>query len=114
MGIVAQARHHDQAEERGSEISFGLSIQLVLERLHRDVWSKLQSVAHDLHVAGESQAEVAARVFGWYKALTTAANSQMTPEQFQEILVQVGMLAADIRRANSKRRLIINFIYASQ
>lgn len=117
LGVVAaQARQiRDQGEQRGTEVSHGLSVQLVLERIHRQVLPNLLSVVEDLREAGPGHAHEADRARTWHRLLATAANSAITPEQFQEILVKVGALAEDVRRAiDEPADLIVTYMQACE
>jgi hypothetical protein len=117
LGIVAaQARQfRDQGTSRGTEISHGLSIQLVLERIHRTVLPHLASIVDDLREAGPAHAQVADRSARWQRQLSTAANSSLTPEQFQEIVVEVSALAADVQRAiEQPADLVVSYMQACE
>jgi hypothetical protein len=57
-------------------------------------------------------AERAAR---WHRLLSTAANCSLTIEQFQEVLVEVNALAADVQRAcEQPADLIVSYMQASE
>jgi hypothetical protein len=101
LGVVAaQARQfRDQAEARGTEVSHGLSIQLVLERIHRQVLPNIASIQEDLREAGPAHAETADRVAAWHRQLSTSANASLTPEQFRDVLSEVTALAEEVQRA---------------
>jgi hypothetical protein len=117
LGIVAaQARQfRDQGEARGTEISHGLSVQLVLERIHRTVLPSLASIVEDLREGGPTHASAADRAAKWHRTLATAANIALTPEQFQEVLVEVTALAADVQRATEQPAdLAVAYMQASE
>jgi uncharacterized protein len=117
LGIVAaQARQfRDSGAAKGTEVSHGLSIQLVLERIHRSVLPSLASVVEDLREAGPAHAAAADRAARWHRLLATSANVSLTPEQFQEILVEVGALATDVRRAcEHPADLEVSYMQASE
>jgi hypothetical protein len=117
LGIVAaQARQfRDQGTSRGTEISHGLSVQLVLERIHRTVLPQLASIVEDLREAGPAHSPAAERATRWQRQLSTAANASLTPEQFQEILVEVSALAADVQRAiEHPADLVVNYMQACE
>ena len=54
LGLVAvQAQvHREQGAARSPEVSFGLSTQLVLERVHRGALESIRAIAETLHKAG--------------------------------------------------------------
>ena len=120
----AQEKKVEQEEERARQtgepvvsapLSHGLSIQVVLERIHRQVLPNLATVVEDLREAGPEHAGVAERAAGWYTMLSTAANRNLTPEQFQEVLVEVGALASDVRRAcEQPADLVVTYMQASE
>ncbi len=117
LGVVAaQARQmRDSGASRGTEVSHGLSIQLVLERIHRGVLSNIGSMLEDLREAGPAHAPAAERVHRWHRMLSTAANIGLTIEQFQEIVVEVGALAADVQRATEQPAdLVVSYMQASE
>lgn len=117
LGVVAaQARQfRDQGTSRGTEISHGLSIQLVLERIHKAVLPALASITDDLAEAGPTHAPAAERVGRWHRQLSTAANVSLTPEQFQAILVEVGALVEDVTRAIERPAdLQVNYMQACE
>lgn len=114
--VAAQARQmRDSGSARGTEVSHGLSIQLVLERIHRGVVPSLASMLEDLREAGPSHASAAERAARWHRLLSTAANVSLTPEQFQEILLEVGALAADVQRATEQPAdLLVTYMQACE
>ncbi|MCW2926394.1 MAG: jag family protein [Thermoleophilia bacterium] len=117
LGIVAaQARQfRDQGASRGTDISHGLSVQLVLERIHRGVLPDIASVLDDLREAGPSHQPTSERVARWLRLLSTAANIALTPEQLQEILIEVSALAEDVRRATEQPAdLTVNYMQACE
>jgi hypothetical protein len=117
LGVVAaQARQmRDSGESRGTEVSHGLSIQLVLERIHRGVLPNIGSMLEDLREAGPSHAPTAERVGRWHRMLSTSANIGLTVEQYQEIVVEVGALAADVQRATEEPAdLVVSYMQASE
>ncbi|MCW2955467.1 MAG: hypothetical protein JWO69_336 [Thermoleophilia bacterium] len=117
LGLVAaQARQfRDQAAERSAGISHGLSIQLVIERIQRNVLPDLASVVEDLREAGPAQSDAAERVGRWHRQLSTAANGALTPEQFSEVLVEVSALADDVQRAiEQPANLIVRYMQACE
>jgi hypothetical protein len=117
LGVVAaQARQmRDSGASRGTEVSHGLSIQLVLERIHRSVLPNIGSMLEDLREAGPTHAPAAERVARWHRLLSTAANISLTVEQFQEIVVEVGALAADVQRATeTPADLVVSYMQASE
>lgn len=117
LGIVAaQARQmRDSGAAKGTDVSHGLSIQLVLERIHRGILPSLASVVEDLREAGPTHAAAAERATRWYRLLATAANVSLTPDQYQEILVEVGALATDVRRAcDQPADLVVAYMQASE
>jgi hypothetical protein len=117
LGVVAaQARQmRDSGAARGTDVSHGLSIQLVLERIHRGVVPNLASIVEDLKEAGPSHAAATERAARWHRLLSTAANVSLTPEQFQEILLEVGALAADVQRATEQPAdLVVTYMQACE
>ncbi len=117
LGVVAaQARQmRDSGESRGTEVSHGLSIQLVLERIHRSVLPNIATMLEDLREAGPTHAAAAERVARWHRMLSTAANISLTVEQFQEIVVEVGALAEDVQRATEQPAdLVVSYMQASE
>jgi hypothetical protein len=117
LGVVSgQARQfRDQAIGRGTEISHGLSLQLVLERIHKSVLPTIASVADDLAEAGPSHQSAAERVSRWHRQLATAANNSLRPEEFQSILLEVGALVDDIRKAIDRPAdLFVNYMQTSE
>ena len=117
LGVVAaQARQmRDSGAARGTEVSHGLSIQLVLERIHRGVLPNIGSVLEDLREAGPAHAPAAERVGRWHRMLSTSANIGLTIEQYQEIVVEVGALAADVQRATEQPAdLVVSYMQTSE
>ncbi len=114
--MAAQARQlRDSAAAKGTELSHGLSVQLVLERMHRDIVTNLSSVVEDLREAGPDHAQAADRAARWLRLLSTAANVSLTTEQLQEILVEVGALATDVQRAcEQPADLVVSYMQASE
>lgn len=114
--VAAQARQmRDSGDSRGTEVSHGLSIQLVLERIHRSVLPNIKSVLEDLREAGPSHASAAERVARWHRMLSTSANIAMTIEQYQEIVVEIGALAEDVQRATEQPAdLVVSYMQASE
>ena len=117
LGLVAaQARQfRDQGESRGTDVSHGLSVQLVLERIHRGVLPSLWSIVEDVRDAGPAHAETAERAARWHRLLATAANISLTPDRFQEILAEVSALSEDVRRAiEQPADLVVTYMQASE
>ncbi|MCW2949477.1 MAG: hypothetical protein JWN41_490 [Thermoleophilia bacterium] len=117
LGLAAlQARQfRDVATRAGKAFSHGLSIQLVMERHHRQILVHLASIVEDLREAGPAQFETADSVANWHRLLSTAANISLTPDQFTEIIVGVGALAEDVQRAISQpAHLLVSYMQASQ
>lgn len=117
LGLVAaQARQmRDSGASRGTEVSHGLSVQLVLERIHRNVLPNLATVVEDLREAGPGHAAAAERAARWHRLLATAANVSLTPEQFHEVLVEVNALASDVQHAcENPADLIVSYVQASE
>lgn len=117
LGIVAaQARQfRDASTDRGQELSHGLSIQLVLENMHRSVLQDIASVLHDLKAAGSAYQKLTHQVAGWLKRLSTAANMSLTQEEYQDILVEVGALASEVQRAcDEPSNLHVSYMQASE
>lgn len=75
----------ERAAERGQEISYGLSIQLLVEKYYRHVPGRLQEAAHKLQHAGSEYEDVAHQFLEWKRGIATAAINNLTPEQFEEI-----------------------------
>lgn len=117
LGVVsAQARQfRDQAVGRATEISHGLSLQLVLERIHKAVLPMIASIADDLSEAGPTHAPAAERVARWHRELSTAANISLSPEQYQAIMIEVGALVDDVTRAiEQPADLVVNYMQTSE
>ncbi|MCW2960841.1 MAG: hypothetical protein JWM90_1228 [Thermoleophilia bacterium] len=117
LGLVAaQARQfRDQGESRGTEISHALAVQLVIERIQRQVLPDLASVVDDLREAGPAQSGAADRVARWHRRLSTAANIALTPEQFGEILIEASALADDVQRAiEQPADLVVSYMQACE
>lgn len=117
LGLVAaQARQfRDSGAAKGTEISHGLSLQLVLERIHRNVLPNLASIAEDLREAGPVHAAAAERAVRWHRMLSTSANIGMTSDQLQEVLIEVGALASDVQRAcEQPADLVVSYMQASE
>jgi hypothetical protein len=117
LGIVAaQARQfRDQAVSRGTEVSHGLSVQLVLERIHRTVLPTIASIQEDLREAGPSHADTADMVAAWHRMLSTAANNSLTPEQYRDVLQEVSTLADDVQRATEHAAdLVVSYLQACE
>lgn len=114
--IIAQARQlRDQAQSRGSEVSFGLSVQLVLERIHKQLLPMLLSIVKDLEESDEESSFSSSTVLSWHQQLSTAATRSLTPEQLQKILVEVGVLSDDVMRAlEYAADLKVNYVQTSQ
>jgi hypothetical protein len=114
--VAAQARQlRDSAEAKGTELSHGLSVQLVLERIHRGVLTDLASVVEDLREAGPAHAAATERAVRWLRLLSTAANVALTQEQLQEIVVEAGALATDVQRAcDQPADLVVSYMQASE
>lgn len=113
---VEQQRAQKTGEQAVSApLSHGLSIQVVLERIHRSVLSNLASVVEDLREAGPTHAAAADRAARWHRMLATAANNNLTPDQFQEVLVEVGALATDVRKAcDQPADLVVSYMQACE
>lgn len=130
--VAAQARQLRDAQEKkvqveekrkmqtgepvvSAPLSHGLSIQVVLERIHRSVLPDLATVVEDLREAGPAHAAAADRAARWHRMLATSANNNLTPDQYQEILVEVGALASDVRRAcEQPADLVVAYMQASE
>jgi hypothetical protein len=103
------------AEERGSNVSYGLSVQLILERMYRYVFTALDEVAAELHAAGEKYDPVANDISRWKRSLATAAISSITPETFGEVIHGLGMLVADYRSLVEKKAdLVVGYVQSSE
>lgn len=98
--IATRARElRDAGTARGSAMSHGLSVQLVVERMHRTLLADLASVATDLAAAGEPHAERAAAFHTWHRCLATAGSRQLTEEGLLELVAGVGDVADAVRDA---------------
>jgi hypothetical protein len=117
LGLASlQARQfRDVANKGGKEFSHGLSIQLVMERHHRQILVNLASVIEDLREAGPAHYGTADDAASWLRQLSTAANISLSPEQFHEILVGIGAFAETIQCAISQPAdLLVSYMQASE
>ncbi|MBC7461065.1 MAG: DUF342 domain-containing protein [Thermoleophilia bacterium] len=117
LGLASlQARQfRDVATKGGKEFSHGLSIQLVMERHHRQILVHLASIVEDLREAGPAHLGTADDAAHWLRQLSTAANISLTPEQFGELLIGVGALADDVQRAiEQPADLVVSYMQASE
>ncbi|MCW2972289.1 MAG: hypothetical protein JWN72_562 [Thermoleophilia bacterium] len=117
LGLASlQARQfRDVATRGGKEFSHGLSIQLVMERHHRQILVHLASIVEDLREAGPAHHGTADDAANWLRQLSTAANISLTPEEFGELLVGIGALADDVQRAiEQPADLQVSYMQASE
>ena len=105
----------DAAERRGQELSHGLSLQLILERLHRPTLTSIKEVAEELRESGPEAHEDAARVSEWHRALSTAAVNSLGSDGFMQILDGLSRMVDDIRHAlENGSDLHVSYMQASE
>jgi hypothetical protein len=93
----------------------GLSLQVVLERLHPRVLRSIESIAAELEAAGDAHARIATQARNWQRALATAANRALTEDQFARIEREVHEVVADVRHAlDNPANLVVAYMQASE
>jgi hypothetical protein len=105
----------DASEARGSSISFGLSMQLVLERMYRPTLASLLEAGEAFAEAGPRHLALSEHFQRWHRLLSTAAVGNLQPEAFRELLDAVGREVQLMREATSDSAdMRVNYMQASE
>jgi hypothetical protein len=106
--VAVQASElREVAERRGHAVSHGLSLQLILERLHKNLLHVLADVGDELAEAGPEHLTEAAKVRRWRTALATAAVNSLSADGFRTIVEEVSAMVAEMRLAVQERSNLV-------
>lgn len=105
----------DAAEGRGQELSHGLSLQLIFERLYRSLIAGLLDAAAELRKAGAEHTAEADQFETWHRLLQTAAVNNLGADAFIRLLDELSRKVEDIRRAVKEQSdLVVNYMQSSE
>jgi hypothetical protein len=114
--VATRARElRDAAGSRGQDMGYGLSVQLVIERIYKGLLAPLAEASAHLHAAGPQHEDLAEQFHEWHRQLSTAANIRLSASQFSDIIGRMGALVDSIRDlVHSRANLVVQYVQASE